>query len=68
LLPIVEGDHFQLLVMSVVQPADLEKDARDDASPSPVQPSPVITIPNGGVIAWLQVAGAFTLFLNSWYV
>ncbi|PSS12831.1 hypothetical protein M430DRAFT_143191 [Amorphotheca resinae ATCC 22711] len=52
--------------MSVVQPADLEKDARDDASPSPVQPSPVSTIPNGGVIAWLQVAGAFTLFLNSW--
>jgi hypothetical protein len=24
--------------------------------------------PNGGLIAWLQVAGSFFLFFNSWYV
>jgi hypothetical protein len=24
------------------------------------------TIPNGGLQAWLQVAGAFALFFNSW--
>jgi len=26
------------------------------------------SIPNGGLRAWLQVAGAFVLFLNSWWV
>ena len=28
----------------------------------------VASIPNGGLLAWLQVAGAFVLFLNTWYV
>ena len=23
-------------------------------------------IPNGGLVAWLQVLGSFTLFFNSW--
>ena len=23
--------------------------------------------PNGGLVAWLQVAGSFLLFFNSWY-
>ena len=23
--------------------------------------------PNGGTLAWLQVAGAFVLFFNTWY-
>ena len=27
---------------------------------------PVDTIPDGGVIAWLQVLGSFFLFFNSW--
>ena len=26
------------------------------------------SVPNGGLRAWLQVAGAFMLFFNSWYV
>lgn len=26
----------------------------------------VSSIPNGGLLAWLQVAGAFSLFLNTW--
>ena len=26
------------------------------------------TPPNGGLVAWLQVAGSFFLFFNSWYV
>jgi hypothetical protein len=26
------------------------------------------TIPNGGLLAWLQVLGSFLLFFNSWYV
>ena len=25
-------------------------------------------IPDGGLFAWLQVAGAFCIFLNTWYV
>lgn len=25
-------------------------------------------IPNGGLLAWLQVVGSFFLFFNSWYV
>jgi len=28
----------------------------------------VASIPNGGLMAWLQVLGAFFLFFNSWYV
>ena len=30
------------------------------------QPAPS-TIPNGGFNAWLQVAGSFCLFFNTWY-
>lgn len=26
----------------------------------------VSTVPNGGLLAWLQVLGAFFLFFNSW--
>ena len=29
------------------------------------KPSPA-PIPNGGLVAWLQVVGAFFLFFNSW--
>jgi len=28
----------------------------------------VASIPNGGLMAWLQVLGAFVLFFNTWYV
>ena len=27
----------------------------------------VASVPNGGLAAWLQVVGAFVLFLNTWY-
>lgn len=32
-----------------------------------VAPNPLADIPNGGVVAWLQVVGSFFLFFNSWY-
>ncbi len=36
------------------------------------QANPVSTLseapPNGGLMAWLQVAGAFCIFFNTWYV
>jgi len=35
-----------------------------DEKPTP----PTSEIPNGGLTAWLQVAGAFFLFFNSWCV
>lgn len=28
----------------------------------------IATVPNGGLLAWLQVLGAFFLFFNSWCV
>ncbi|KAF7860283.1 hypothetical protein EAF04_008411 [Stromatinia cepivora] len=31
-----------------------------------VAPNPHADIPNGGVVAWLQVVGSFFLFFNSW--
>lgn len=31
-----------------------------------VAPSPHADIPNGGIVAWLQVVGSFFLFFNSW--
>lgn len=33
---------------------------------TPEQPMTFSTPPNGGFVAWLQVAGAFFLFFNSW--
>ncbi|KAI1821769.1 monocarboxylate permease-like protein, mch4 [Xylaria intraflava] len=39
--------------------ADLEKVAR----PAPTGPPP---LPDGGLVAWLQVASGFMLFLNTW--
>jgi len=33
---------------------------------APAQPSPASEIPNGGLVAWLQVVGAFFLFTCSW--
>lgn len=34
--------------------------------PEPQPPVPSNEPPNGGVKAWLQVAGSFFLFLNTW--
>lgn len=38
-------------------------EAQEHALEQLITPSPP---PNGGVVAWLQVAGAFFLFFNSW--
>ncbi|KAI0314322.1 MFS general substrate transporter [Amylostereum chailletii] len=39
----------------------------DEASSAPVPPpAPTSDIPDGGLVAWLQVVGAFILFFNSW--
>lgn len=52
--------------------ADTDKMARDDFSESSDLTTPVPekeirkAIPNGGLLAWLQVLGSFLLFFNSW--
>lgn len=45
-------------MMEVDKESDISSNAQD--APSPV--------PNGGIVAWLQVMGSFFLFLNTWYV
>ncbi|MCJ1383129.1 hypothetical protein MMC17_006242 [Xylographa soralifera] len=40
-------------------PVPLQSPPNTQASPSPVPP-------NGGILAWLQVAGSFCIFLNTW--
>lgn len=39
-----------------------------EKKPSKASVNNVASIPNGGLAAWLQVAGAFALFFNSWSV
>ncbi|KAJ5680021.1 hypothetical protein N7536_011160 [Penicillium majusculum] len=50
-------------LVSIAGPEAYE--AQERAPEQPITPSPP---PNGGVVAWLQVAGAFFLFFNSWGV
>lgn len=38
-------------------------EAKERTPEQQIAPSPP---PNGGAVAWLQVAGAFFLFFNSW--
>jgi hypothetical protein len=49
---------------------DVEKEElhRDGAITTklPSEPISVGDPPNGGLVAWLQVVGAFFLFFNSW--
>lgn len=40
----------------------------EEAALAPVPDEVIDEIPDGGLIAWLQVAGSFALFFNSWYV
>ena len=41
----------------------------DVAAPIPEPVTPIVPdVPDGGLLAWLQVAGAAILFFNSWYV
>ncbi len=46
-----------------------EKEASVGNSNRTVAATSTVTteIPDGGLVAWLQVVGAFFLFLNSWY-
>ncbi|GLA42794.1 hypothetical protein AnigIFM63309_011527 [Aspergillus niger] len=47
--------------IAVPNSAETEKQSVDEDS-TPLPPPP----PNGGIFAWVQVAGAFFLFFNSW--
>lgn len=48
---------------------DISADGPIDASNvPPVRAGAYSSPPNGGLVAWLQVAGSFFLFFNSWYV
>lgn len=55
------------------QAGDVEAKAGDapGSAPTAGQKSDVnhmASVPNGGLTAWLQVAGSFALFFNTWYV
>lgn len=43
-----------------------ETDVSDAEKQIPGKPDAPAPPPNGGSIAWLQVAGAFFMFFNSW--
>lgn len=67
------GDaESQLTVPPIGTSGDLEKSSgqetpNDATPPAPVKP-PMFEVPDGGLVAWLQVAGGFSLFFNTWYV
>lgn len=50
-------------VETVVEPDSNVLPTKDEVKEE--QPEPP---PNGGTLAWLQVAGSFFLFFNCWYV
>lgn len=59
-----DKDGLPLEPPSLVPVAGPEAHEAQELTPEqPITPSPP---PNGGVVAWLQVAGAFFLFFNSW--
>ena len=63
-----ETDHEKRLQSRPPSPDDVQSDAQSDVQ-SEIGPVPAAIaddIPDGGWIAWLQVAGAFALFFNSW--
>jgi hypothetical protein len=52
---------------AALSPAGIPSSA-PTAKPSQGHVNDLSSVPNGGLRAWLQVAGAFMLFFNSWYV
>ena len=42
------------------------KPSREATAPIPEPVIPISDIPDGGLVAWLQVAGSALLFFNSW--
>lgn len=43
-------------------------DVKSDTQMSPEVEKQQEDIPDGGLVAWLQVLGGFFMFFNSWYV
>lgn len=39
---------------------------KDDKEVDDIKSLPLVEIPNGGLLAWLQVAATFMVFLNTW--
>jgi len=77
----VEERHDAQIPAAPQQPDDVEKQLsssnepqlHNGQAPAPVAPTgahvnDLSSIPNGGAVAWMQVAGAFSLFFNTWYV
>ncbi|GIJ91968.1 hypothetical protein Asppvi_010943 [Aspergillus pseudoviridinutans] len=67
--PTGDADN-QATVPSLGTSGDLEKSSgqeppNDATRPAPVKP-PMFEVPDGGLVAWLQVAGGFSLFFNTW--
>jgi hypothetical protein len=48
-------------------PTDSVEEERNDEIESIAAPASNNKIPNGGLVAWLQVLGSFFMFMNSWY-
>lgn len=57
--------HLALRDPPASQPA-AESDESESEKQTADQPAVPPPPPNGGLTAWLQVAGAFFLFFNSW--
>lgn len=51
-------------------PGPTEASAAEAQAPKPPAgpPGPPFEVPDGGLTAWLQVAGGWALFFNTWYV
>ena len=43
-----------------------EIDTGKAPAPAPPKGPPMFDVPDGGTVAWLQVAGAWMLFFNTW--
>jgi len=46
------------------EPESLSRDKSEERQATPA--SAPDTVPNGGLVAWVQVAGAFCIFFNTW--
>ena len=50
------------------QPSGTAPEIHDGKAQAPAPPKgpPMFDVPDGGTVAWLQVAGAWMLFFNTW--
>jgi hypothetical protein len=62
----------QVTVPPIATSGDLEKssaqESPNDATPPATIKPPMFEVPDGGLAAWLQVAGGFSLLFNTWYI